>query len=450
MLPYLILLLVLFAQHAYSDTAQAGSEAPNIIIILADDLGYGDLGVYGSSLIKTPNLDTLARSGIRLTQHYSSGNVCTPSRAGLLTGRYPIRTGLANRTLSIGDSRGLRPSEATLAEHLKSLGYRTAIVGKWHLGDKPEYHPLEHGFDEFFGVLYSNDEPTQALLKNREELERPIDPQNLSISFVKAASDFIEQTDREPFFLYLASTSPHKPLIPSADFAGKSQAGAYGDVVEELDWGVGQLMSLLKRKGLSENTLIIFTSDNGPFPEGSPGGLRGGKGTAWEGGYRVPFIASWPGHIQENSESSAMSMNIDIAPTLVKIAGAKNISTSVIDGKDIFSVLKGSQQSPHEVLYFFNNERIAALRTKKWRLTLSDYPPWRNAEPLLFDADKNLSTQMYDMELEPDQQYDLSRDYPAQKLQLEKHLAIGRDMLEALSTQPDSTQYENVKDKVFD
>ncbi|NKB38699.1 MAG: sulfatase-like hydrolase/transferase [Gammaproteobacteria bacterium] len=447
---YIIFLLIVFVQDAFLNTTLASSKAPNIIIVLADDLGYGDVGVYGAELIKTPNLDKLARNGVRLTQHYSSGNVCTPSRAGLLTGRYPIRTGLANRTLAIGDSRGMRQSEATLAEQLNSLGYRTAIVGKWHLGDKPEYHPLEHGFDEFFGVLYSNDEPEQALLKNRDAIENPIDPQNLAVNFVKAASDFIEQNEDGPFFLYLASTSPHKPLIPSAQFAGKSKAGAYGDVVEELDWGVGQIVSVLKKKALYENTLIIFTSDNGPFPEGSPGGLRGGKGTAWEGGYRVPFIASWPGQIKENTESSAMSMNIDITPTLIKIAGGKTDSQPVLDGKDIYSVLTGSQQSPHEVLYFFNNERIAALRTEKWRLTLSDYPPWRDAEPVLFAADKHLFNQMYDMELAPDQQYDLSRDHPLEKRKLEKYLSKGREILESLSTQPNSTQYVNVKDKVSD
>ena len=326
----ILLLLVIIC------SACSGNKPPNIILVMADDLGFGDVGAYGATLINTPNIDALASEGVRLTQFYTSGNVCTPSRAGLLTGRYPIRTGLADRTLAVGDMRGLMQQEVTLAEQLKSLGYVTGLVGKWHLGDKPEYHPLEHGFDEFFGVLYSNDEPEQALLRGRAPVESPINPQQLTLDFTRESLDFIEKNRAGPFFLMMSMTSPHKPLIPSADFAGKSRAGAYGDVVEELDWSVGEVMSMLVSLGLDDNTLVIFTSDNGPFPEGSTGGLRGGKGTGWEGGYRVPFIARWPGQFKAGSQSAAMSMNFDVMPTLLNIAGGDSRLHAELDGKDIW------------------------------------------------------------------------------------------------------------------
>ena len=330
------------------------------------------------------------------------------------------------------------PDEVTLAEQLKSLGYVTGLMGKWHLGDRPEYHPLEHGFDEFFGILYSNDEPEQALLRGREVIEYPLNAQMLAIDITRESLSFIQRNKFRPFFLMISTTSPHKPLIPSPEFAGRSKAGAYGDVVEELDWSVGEVMNALEKHGLADNTLIIVTSDNGPFPEGSTGGLRGGKGTGWEGGYRVPFIARWPGNIERGTVSSAMSMNIDLMPTLLNIAGGEAYE---LDGKDISSVLHGSNQSPHEVLYFFNNERIAALRTQKWRLMLSDYPPWRDAQPIRFECKQYLQTLLFDMDVEPSQQYDLSRDYPGQKHQLEAHLHAGRERLESLSKQPDSSQF---------
>ena len=436
----ILLLLVIICSACSAD------KPPNIILVMADDLGFGDVGAYGATLINTPNIDALASEGVRLTQFYTSGNVCTPSRAGLLTGRYPIRTGLADRTLAVGDMRGLMQQEVTLAEQLKSLGYVTGLVGKWHLGDKPEYHPLEHGFDEFFGVLYSNDEPEQALLRGRVPVESPINPQQLTLDFTRESLDFIEKNRAGPFFLMMSMTSPHKPLIPSADFAGKSRAGAYGDVVEELDWSVGEVMSMLVSLGLDDNTLVIFTSDNGPFPEGSTGGLRGGKGTGWEGGYRVPFIARWPGQFKAGSQSAAMSMNFDVMPTLLNIAGGDSRLHAELDGRDIVNILSGEQQSPHAVLYFFNNERIAALRTQHWRLMLSDYPPWRDAQPIRFEGKKSLYTLMFDMRIDSSQQYDLSRDFPEDKQLLEDHLRKGRETLESLSTQADSTQFGDSDD----
>lgn len=435
-------LVILLVAMLYSIGASSSAgNAPNIVLILADDLGYGDVGAYGANLIQTPNIDTLASQGVRLTHFYTSGNVCTPSRAGLLTGKYPIRTGLADRTLSVGDKRGLKQEEITLAEELKRLGYATALIGKWHLGDRPEYHPLAHGFDRFFGTLYSNDEPEQALLDGAAPIEDPINAQMLASRFVQESIAFIKNNSNRRFFLFLSTTSPHKPLIPSPEFSGKSMAGAYGDVVEELDWGVGQIMATLRSHGLDDNTLVLVTSDNGPFPEGSTGGLRGSKGTGWEGGYRVPFIARWPQAIEPGRVSSAMAMNIDIMPTLIGIAGGKRLQGNKLDGKNIFSLFNGDNKSPHDVLYFFNNERIAALRTQKWRLMLSDYPPWRDGQPIRFEGKRNLYTLLHDMELAPGQQYDLSAVYPKQKRQLESYLHKGRESLESLSLMPDDTQY---------
>lgn len=426
---------------AVACVACSESRPPNIVLILADDLGYGDVGAYGAALIATPHIDSLANDGVRLTQFYASGNVCTPSRAGLLTGRYPIRSGLANRTVHVGDERGLAKIEYTLAEQLQKLGYATALVGKWHLGDKPRYSPLEHGFDEFFGVLYSNDEPEQALLRGTDIVEDRIDPRSLALRFVDESVSFIARNASRPFFLFLSSTSPHKPLLPSAEFEGRSGAGAYGDVTEELDWGVGELLRTLEQYSIAENTLVIFTSDNGPFPEGSTGGLLGGKGTGWEGGYRVPFLARWPRGIEAGRVSSGISMNIDLFPTLLAIAGNSEAAGLELDGRDIRPLLNGSNQSPHNVLFFFNNERIAALRTERWRLMLSDYPPWRDAQPVRFQEAKGLESQLHDMNVTPTQQYDVSRDHPEEKRRLEKLLVTGRATLESISRLEDSTQY---------
>ncbi len=266
-------------------------------------------------------------------------------------------------------------------------------------------------------------------------------PDTLTLEFTEKSIEFIRENRETPFFLFLSYTAPHKPLIPSAKFAGRSDAGAYGDVVEELDWAVGQLLAELKDQGLDKDTLIIFTSDNGPFPEGSTGGLLGGKGNAWEGGYRVPFIARWPGKIEAGKSSSSMAMNIDIMPTLVNLSGGSTEDIPNVDGKDIFPVLSENKRSPHEVLYFFNNERIAALRTQDWRLMLSDYPPWRDAQPIRFEGKKNLSTLLHDMSVKPEQQYDLSRDFPSEKRKLLEKLKQGRANLESLSELPDSTQF---------
>ena len=424
----------------------ATAATPNIILILADDLGFGDVGAYGATLINTPHLDQLAGEGTRLTNFYASANVCTPSRAGLMTGRYAIRDGLAHKTITASDTRGLPAGITTVANVLQGRGYRTALIGKWHLGHQtPAQRPNAQGFDEFFGLLRPNDDPGQSMYVDENASGEPVEQHTLTRRFTEEAVGFIERNARQPFFLYLSHSAPHIPLVASAQFANTSQAGAYGDVVQELDWSVGELLDALQRNKLSDDTLVIFTSDNGPFPEGSTGGLRGGKGTGWDGGYRVPFIARWPGHIAPRTTVTAMSMNIDLLPSFAALAGASLSNSLQLDGHNILPLLTGGADvSPHQVLYFFNNERIAALRTQRWRLLLSDYPPWRDAKPILFESRKNLSTLLFDMYSDPDERYDMSRDYPEAKQQLLGYLQHGREMLESLSTFSDGEMYEGV------
>ena len=446
MKPLIYILLFGIALPVFADPSTAEPESPpNIILILADDLGYGDVGVYGAELIETPNLDRLAGEGMRLTNFYASGNVCSPSRAGLLTGRYAIRDGLADRTITAGDTRGLPAGITTVANLLRRGGYRTALIGKWHLGHHMQaQQPNAHGFDEFYGLLQPND-AEQPLYRDTQALEESVDQGNLTRRFTGEAVNFIENNAQQPFFLFLSHSAPHIPLVASPAFAGTSRAGAYGDVVQELDWSVGEVLDAVRRNGLADNTVIIFTSDNGPFPEGGTGGLRGGKGTAWEGGYRVPFIARWPGRIRAGSTADAMAMNIDLLPTLATIAGMPPDRSLRLDGRDILPVLSGNTNaSPHDVLYFFNNERIAALRTRRWRLVLSDYPPWRDAKPILFEAARNRQVLLFDLVNDPGEQYDMSRDHQEAGQQLLAHLKRGRETLEALSTLSDREMYEGV------
>jgi len=376
---------------------------PNVIVILTDDLGYGDLGSYGSETIKTPNLDRMADEGVRLTNAYSSSPNCTPSRAGLLTGRYPVRTGMAHQVLFIEDTHGLPLEEVTIAEMLKPMGYQTAIIGKWHLGHTPAYWPTNHGFDYYYGLPYSNNLLPLALYRNLQKIEEPVEQATLTERYTQEAIQFIERHQDKPFFIYLAHTFPHVPLSVSDKFEGHSKAALYGDVVETLDWSTGEILAALDRLGLSKNTLVIFTSDNGPYQGGSTGGLRGTKGTPWEGGYRVPFIARWPGRIPSGVTIDSISMNIDILPTIRTLTGAGLPDDLVIDGKNLMPVLTGKQQLVHEKLYIFADEQIAAVRTQHWKTVL--LARYRGINRWLPDHDVRL---LFNMDNDPYERYSLA------------------------------------------
>jgi len=395
-------------------TMAAPAPRPNVVLVLCDDLGYGDLGVFGSRAIRTPNIDRLAAEGARLNTFYASANICTPSRAGLLTGRYPIRTGLGWQVIQPDDTRGLPHSEVTIAEALRP-GYATALVGKWHLGHvAPAWPPTGHGFDLFFGLPYSHDMKPLALYDAEPGVEltqEDVDPARLTERFFQRGIRFIEDNRERPFFLMLALTAPHVPLDPHPDHAGHSKAAEYGDVVEEVDANVGRLIDTLKRLNLDNDTLVIVTSDNGPWFEGSSGGLRERKGGAgWDGGYRVPFIARHPGIIPRGLVSDAMAMNIDLLPTIMSWTGSPPPVTE-LDGLDISRLLtmRGAP-SPHDELILFNNEEVAALRTSRWKLVVRSY--YRTIEAPLDRPDRPDWQVLVDLQNDPSESYDVSALHP--------------------------------------
>jgi len=366
--------------------ARDRSQTPNIVLILTDDQGYADVGAFGAVDFETPNLDQMAREGALLEQYYSPQAVCSASRAGILTGCYPNRIGIHN-AFPPNAQRGLNPQEITLAEMLQKEGYATAIYGKWHLGDAQEFLPNAHGFEEYFGIPYSNDmwpfHPQQGsvfnfgplpLLENGQVLQNLTDQSELTTQLTERAVSFIERKKDEPFFLYVAHPQPHVPLYVSDKFKGKSKNGLYGDVIMELDWSVGQILESLKKNGLEENTLVIFTSDNGPWLSygnhaGSAKPLREGKGTAWEGGQREPFIIKYPPKIPAGSRIKTPIMGIDILPTIAALTGAE-LPQHPIDGKDVMKILSGeSAQSPQEAYFFYYRvNELFGVRYGDWKL----------------------------------------------------------------------------------
>jgi arylsulfatase A-like enzyme len=438
-----VLLTALLAVAALPARAQSSSaEQPNIVVIFTDDLGYGDIGPFGHPTIRTPHLDRMASKGMKLTQFYIADPVCTPSRAALMTGRLPVRSGLT-RVLFPDDSTGLPAREVTLAEALSDQGYATAAVGKWHLGHLPQYLPTAHGFDSYFGVPYSNDMyadpdaawerkrhfPDVPLMRDTTVVERPVRQATLTRRYTEEATQFIrENRGEQPFFLYLAHTFPHVPLHASERFRGESRRGRYGDVVEELDWSVGRVLQTLRERDLAENTLVVFTSDNGPWLTkglrgGSPGLLRNGKGTTWEGGMRVPTIAWWPSEIEGGTVSAALGTTMDLYTTALRLAGATPPQDRPVDGMDLTPVLRGASDSVREEVPYYLGDQLFAVRRGPWKVhfkTISGF----NGEITAHDP-----SLLFHLGHDPAEQHDVAAEHPGVVEELrrvaERHRASG-------------------------
>jgi uncharacterized sulfatase len=406
-------LLSVFAPFCFAATAAP----PNVILIVADDLGFGDLGAFGATRIKTPHLDAIAARGAALTGFYAAANICSPSRAAILTGRYPIRSGLGWDVVTAEDKHGLPLSEITIAELLKKRGYETAMVGKWHLGNQLEYWPTRQGFDSFYGVPHSNDMPNFALYRGEEQIEQPVDQSTLTARYTEEAVKFIRRNAQKPFFLYLAHTFPHIPLYASERFRGKSAAGLYGDTVEEIDWSTGEVVKVLQELNLLDNTLILFTSDNGAWWEGSNGPFRGAKGSTWDAGYRVGLVASLPGRIKTGLRSDALAANIDLLPTIAAVTGTPLPAGLELDGKNLLPLLRGDDMtSPHDYFYYFNNEELAGIRDARWKLLTRAYYRRHLGAMDLFDDLPEFTEPywlLFDMHDEQPERYSLARDNPA-------------------------------------
>ena len=343
----------------------------NVVLVFCDDLGYGDIAPYGGAN-PTPNLTRFAAEGMRFTNLDSANPVCSPSRASLLTGRYPTRVGVP-RVLFPKDTDGLNLDEVTLADMLKAKGYKTCAIGKWHLGLPEKYLPTNRGFDEYLGVPYSVDMNPRVLMDGTKVIEQETDVDYLTQKYTKRSIEFIDKAKDGPFFLYLAHSMVHIPLGASPDFKGKSGLGLYGDALAEIDWSFGEIMKALDRNGLRENTLVLFTSDNGPWFQGSPGRLRGRKTDTYEGGVREPFLARLPGKIPAGSVCTGLASLLDITPTIAKLTGA-HAEHKTFDGIDIWPMLSGEKQSiDRDVLLFFDNVYLQAARWQGWKLHLTRY-----------------------------------------------------------------------------
>ena len=425
------ILLGLFI-NAVAGAAQP-ARGPNFVVILADDLGYGDLGCYGHPSIRTPHLDRMAAEGLRFTDFYSGAEVCTPSRAALLTGRLPVRSGMCSdkpRVLFPDSAGGLPAGEVTLAEALKGRGYATACVGKWHLGHLPPYLPGRHGFDHYFGIPYSNDMDRRPdaprdgasspnpevgwwdvpLIRGTEVVERPADQATLTRRYTDEAIDFVRRNKGRPFFLYLPYTFPHVPLFRSPEAAGKSRRGLYGDVVEELDAQVGRLLDHLRNEGLAEDTLVVFTSDNGPWLTqglvgGSAGLLREGKGSTWEGGMRVPAIAWWPGTVKPGV-TGEVACAMDLFTTGLALAGVEVPGDRVVDGRDLGGLLRGGGTG-RDVFFFYRGARLYAARKGPFKAHFVTRPGYGKDGPTAHDPPL-----LFHLGQDPGEQHDVAKAHP--------------------------------------
>ncbi len=419
------------ASAASRSVVAAPSGRPNIVLICTDDLGYGDISPYASSFsverttarygalaprgsnVYTPNLNRMAQEGALLQHFNASAPVCSPSRAGLLTGRYPARTGVVD-VLFPNDKIGLPASETTIANMLKPLGYKTIAVGKWHLGDQQQFLPTNRGFDEFYGLPYSHDMSPLPLMHNTQVIEDPANLNTLTRRYTEQAVAFIAGMKNSPFFLYMAHNMPHIPLVVGEHFRGKSGMGPYGDAVQEIDWSVGQILKALVDNGLDANTFVIFTSDHGPWYQGSTGNLTGRKGDTFEGGVRVPFIARFPGQIPSGLVSQELTSNMDVLPTIAALTGAP-LPANPLDGVNIWPLLSGQNQTvSRDVLLYFNCWSLQAARLGGWKLHIArlNSAPWG---PVPAGGRVNLPLprpELYHLNFDPSERYDLAADEP--------------------------------------
>jgi len=431
--------LVIFAGMVLGlvGVVDAQEERPNFIIIFADDMGYGDVGSYGHPTIRTPELDQMARAGVRLTSFYVPAPVCSPSRAALLTGRNPVRCGMPGNT-GPGRTTHLPESEITLANLLGDAGYRTMIAGKWHLGHhNQDVLPNGRGFDHWYGLPYSNDmrrpwvdtDVPLKLYRDGEPIGDPGNQNELTENYTKEAVRFIEESGDEPFFLYLAHSMPHLPVRTSERFRGTSRAGLYGDVIETIDWSTGRIREVLRERGIADNTFVVFTSDNGPWNDlpdrmlqdgnewwhtGSPALLRGSKGTTYEGGVRVPMIAEWPGRIPADTRVDEPATTMDLFATFAAAAGLEMPDDRTYDGKDIMPMLKGDAESPHEYLYFFRGKNLQAVRHGPWKLRQ--------------ESDEG-EVQLFHLDRDPGERYNVAEGHPERVETLKGKLVAMREEL---------------------
>ncbi|UKJ09317.1 sulfatase-like hydrolase/transferase [Solitalea lacus] len=443
--PLFTILGVIFLT-SFTNLRKPKSETPNVILILMDDLGYGDLECYGGFPYHTPNLNKLAAGGMRFTNFYVAQATCSASRSAFLTGCYPNRIGISG-ALSPNSETALNPEEETIAKLLRDKGYKTGMFGKWHLGQKAPYLPVHYGFDEFTGLPYSHDYwpvnydgkpldastdrgkwPVLRLLEGDnpvKEIRTLDDAAELTTFYTNKAVDFIKRNKKNPFFLYLAHPMPHVPLAVSVKFKGKSNAGLFGDVMEEIDWSVGEIMKTLEANGLTKNTMVIFTSDNGPWltygnHAGNTGGFREGKGTAWEGGVRVPFIVHWPNQIASGTICNNMAASMDILPTLMRVCGA-TLPRKKIDGVDVFSLFKQvSNANPRdEFAYYYDRCSLKGIRKGQWVLTFPCVSQtYKKATAIGNDgwpgkyASDSVKLALYDLRTDPGETMDVKEKYP--------------------------------------
>lgn len=411
----IIVALIFISCKSEDPSSKTNERPPNIVFIFTDDLGYGDIGCFGAQDIKTPNIDRIADEGIKFTEFYSASPICSPSRAGLLTGRLPVRMGI-NGVFFPESFTGMPSDEITIAEMLKEKNYATGIVGKWHLGHHFKYLPLQQGFDSYFGIPYSNDMASVVYMRNNDVEEFQVEQKYITKRYTEEALDFIDKNQKQPFFLYLAHNMPHVPIYASEDFLGTSDRGLYGDVVQEIDWSVGKILKKLEDLKLLENTLVIFSSDNGPWLVmeelgGSAGILREGKQFTFEGGMRVPTVAMWKGKIPQGITYEDLASQMDWFPTFASIANTSISDSIEIDGKDISQVLFNTGKRVNDgYLFFTGTNELQAYRKQHWKVKKPYHgntgTPWTQAVA----AHDSL---LIDMKNDPGEKNNLYHEFPA-------------------------------------